>query len=59
MSASTWRKSTYSGNDSNCVEVALGSDTAGVRDSKRPAAGHLSISTSAFQAFVRSLKIAV
>lgn len=38
-----WRKSSYSGNESNCVELAH-ADTAGaVRDSKNPAGPHLRV----------------
>jgi len=32
-----WRKSTRSGNDPNCVEIANTEDLVGVRDSKHPA----------------------
>ncbi len=32
----TWRKSSFSGAEINCVEVARGSMLVGVRDSKRP-----------------------
>jgi hypothetical protein len=55
MVAPAWRKSTYSA-DSNCVEVTLGTNAVGLRDSKCPEAGEFSVSTDAFQAFVRSLK---
>lgn len=40
-----WRKSSFSGVDSNCVEVAFG---AGVRDSKNPEAGHLVLRAEAY-----------
>lgn len=51
-----WRKSSYSGNDSDCVEVALGSAVVGVRDSKQPEAGHLAVETTAFRSFVNHIK---
>jgi len=35
--ASRWRKSSYSGNDANCVEVRTG-PAVGVRDSKHTSA---------------------
>lgn len=47
-----WRKSSYSGNSSECVEVGRG---VGVRDSKAPAA-HLAIGTSAWSAFLAATK---
>ena len=50
MTAHTlWRKSSFSGPAANCVEVAFG---AGVRDSKNPNAGHLTLRVDAYQALV-------
>ena len=34
--STTWRKSSRSGNGSNCVEVAFASDDVATRDSKNP-----------------------
>ena len=44
-----WRKSSFSAEDANCVEVAFG---AGVRDSKNPEAGHLAVRTDSYRALV-------
>lgn len=44
-----WRKSSFSGVDSNCVEVAFG---AGVRDSKSPETEHLVLRVDAYRALV-------
>lgn len=53
----TWTKSSYSGGNNNCVEVALGlTDTLPVRDSKRPAGPALVVPASAWNAFVNSVK---
>lgn len=49
---SEWRKSTYSPNGTDCVEVGRG---VGVRDSKFPVA-HLVIGTSAWSAFLAAAK---
>jgi hypothetical protein len=56
VTAPAWRTSSYSGNDSNCVEVAFGSQVVGIRDSKNPAAGDFSVTAESFRAFVRSLQ---
>ncbi|SEF33136.1 protein of unknown function [Amycolatopsis pretoriensis] len=51
----TWRKSSHSGNEGNCVEVAI-ERTVGVRDSKAPAAGQLTVSRQAWSAALRRLR---
>ncbi len=48
-----WRKSSYSGQTTNCVEIAFSADVVGVRDSKRPEAGRLTLPASSWVAFVR------
>lgn len=49
-----WRKSSYSGTDGqgDCVEVAFGG-TVAVRDSKNPAGPILTVSPTAWRAFLR------
>ena len=49
-----WQKSSYSGGGagSNCVEVALETAQVGVRDSKAPSAGHLTVPAEAWAAFL-------
>jgi hypothetical protein len=49
-----WRKSTHS-EAVECVEVAVG-DRVGVRDSKDPAGGQLSVSPRAWSAALRRLR---
>ncbi|NEA26844.1 DUF397 domain-containing protein [Actinomadura bangladeshensis] len=54
----TWRKSSYSGgaNDSACVEAAAVRGGVGIRDSKNPAGGHLSVTSAAFAGLLRQVK---
>ncbi|QWF77735.1 DUF397 domain-containing protein [Amycolatopsis sp. CA-230715] len=54
MTRSRWRKSSYSGNQGDCVEVAIGADEVGVRDTKNRAAGNLTVAPAAWSAFVRT-----
>jgi hypothetical protein len=51
----TWRKSsrsTATGTNGDCVEVAFAGPVVAVRDSKNPAAGTLAFPASAFSALV-------
>lgn len=50
-----WRKSSYSGQDSNCVEVALDPQNARVRDTKARQSGHLEVSAQAWRSLVERL----
>lgn len=51
-----WRKSSHSGGDEgNCVEVADLNGHVGVRDSKNPAAGHLTLTRRDFAALLADL----
>jgi hypothetical protein len=50
-----WRISTWS-NGTNCVEVAVQSESVLVRDSKNRSGGTLSVSPSAWQEFVEAVK---
>lgn len=47
-----WRKSSYSGNNGDCVEVNLAADAVAVRDSKDPSGPALTFSPAAFRAFL-------
>jgi hypothetical protein len=51
-----WRKSSYSGGDNNCVEVAATGVIVGVRDSKTPHGEVLRFSPGAWQAFTRDVR---
>lgn len=51
-----WVKSSRSGSDSNCVEVArIGSET-GLRDSKAPHAGSLAVPAASFASLLAVTK---
>ncbi|MCP2246206.1 DUF397 domain-containing protein [Lentzea aerocolonigenes] len=50
---SNWRKSSYSADGSDCVEVGHG---IGIRDSKAPAA-HVQVSRDAWDAFLIIVKM--
>ncbi|MET8702754.1 DUF397 domain-containing protein [Kitasatospora sp. NPDC004723] len=52
-----WRKSSYSNNGGNCVEVAEGhTDVVPVRDSKDPEGPALVFPAGAWRAFVSSIQ---
>jgi hypothetical protein len=52
----SWRKSSYSGGDNNCVEVGVTSETIAVRDTKKRQAGALRFSASQWQTFTESIR---
>lgn len=52
-----WRKSSHSGANGSCIEVAcLGSGAVAVRDSKNPGGPRLAMTTSQWKTFTESLK---
>jgi hypothetical protein len=58
LSRAMWRKSSYSSQDGNCVEVARNlPGVVSVRDSKNPDGPKLLVSPADWRAFVRGLKI--
>ena len=51
----SWRKSSFSGQNGSCVEVAY-QKAVGVRDSKKPEAGHLTVPPAQWAAFLARVK---
>ena len=60
MSQSVWRKSSRSGTGGaggeECVEVAALAEGRGIRDSKAPEAGHLTLSPDDFARLIAHVK---
>ncbi|SDM17598.1 DUF397 domain-containing protein [Allokutzneria albata] len=52
----TWRKSSYTGNDNNCVELSLTEFETAIRDSKQPNGPVLTFTPLAFTRFIRFLR---
>ena len=52
-----WFKSSWSTETQDCIAVRLG-DEVGVRDSKAPSAGQLSVDQAAWDAFLARLETA-
>jgi hypothetical protein len=51
-----WRKSSHSGGDNNCVEVARTGAAIAVRDSKNPHGGALGFSPAVWKAFTETVR---
>jgi hypothetical protein len=52
-----WRKSSYSYQEANCVEVAtLPEGLIGIRDSKAPEFGHLALPPAVFTEFTAAIQ---
>ena len=57
LSRAEWQKSSYSGQDGNCVEVARNlPGLVTVRDSKEPGGAKLLVPREAWRAFVRNMR---
>jgi hypothetical protein len=57
LSCATWHKSTYSGQNGNCVEVARNlPDVVAIRDSKHPGNPALLVKGAAWRALIADLR---
>lgn len=52
----TWRKSSYTAPDNNCVELAVGENETTIRDSKDPDGGAFVVSANAWIKFLSRAK---
>jgi len=52
----SWRKSSYSGPTSNCVEVGFSESSVGVRDTKDRESAILEFSADRWKDFLRALR---
>lgn len=55
LSRAQWKKSSYSGNTGNCIEVSITESVVSVRDSKDPDGGMLRVSPSDWRTFIDKL----
>ena len=55
MNTADWRKSSFSGENGTCVEVAF-TNTVGIRDSKKPESGRLTIPPAQWATFLTRVK---
>jgi len=57
LAHATWRKSTYSGGNGSCVEVAvLDDNTVAMRNSNHPDAGTVFYTSAEIDAFLKGVK---
>jgi hypothetical protein len=56
LEGTTWRKSTFSSAEGNCVEVAITSTVVGLRDSKSTITGVVVVSPASWLSFLAAVK---
>lgn len=52
----TWRKSSQSNPENACVELSVGAERTGIRDTKNRDGGTLTVSAASFSAFLAAIK---
>lgn len=55
MEVGTWRKSSHSTHEGQCVEVAASGDAVGVRDTKNRAADHFAVRPAIWRTFASAV----
>ncbi|WP_083982135.1 DUF397 domain-containing protein [Actinomadura hibisca] len=56
LSRADWRRSSHSGQNGNCVEVAEANGCVGVRDSKNPSSLPLCLKAQQWSALIQDIK---
>jgi len=56
LSRAPWKKSSYSGNTGNCVEVAITQSEVRIRDSQDPDGAMLTVSRKAWREFTQGMR---
>ncbi|TDC68483.1 DUF397 domain-containing protein [Actinomadura sp. GC306] len=56
LAAAKWRKSSRSNSEQECVQVAQVPAAIGIRDSKNPEGGHLTLARTAFADLLNRVK---
>ena len=56
LANATWRTSSRSATQGDCVEIAQTSTVTGIRDSKNPTRGRLILTTAQWTSFLRQVK---
>jgi len=56
MTKTAWRKSSYSGHDTDCLEIALRRSGVAIRDSKDRDRGHLDVGSQTWANLTTSIR---
>jgi len=59
LTRAQWKRSSYSGNSGNCVEVAQFGQAIAIRDSKEPEGAALVVAPDEWTSFCTGIKMAI